>query len=60
VKVRQNCRIVSVSVIIAVGVNSDGRHEVLNIVGARGAETFWTDFTRSLARPNPRGVRLVP
>jgi transposase-like protein len=42
VKVRQNGRIVSVAVIIAVGVNSDGRREVLGMdIGAR--------------RPNPSG-----
>ena len=50
-KVRQNGRIISVAVIIAVGVNSDGRREVLGMaVGASEAETFWTDFLRSLAR----------
>src|SRR4029077_1472287 len=44
VKVRQNGRIISVAVIIAVGVNSDGRREVLGMtVGASEAETFWTD-----------------
>jgi putative transposase len=31
VKVRQNGRIVSVAVIVAVGVNSDGRREILGI-----------------------------
>ena len=36
VKVRQNGRIVSVAVIIAVGVNSDGRREVLGMdIGPR-------------------------
>jgi transposase-like protein len=59
-KVRQNGRIVSVAVIIAVGVNSDGRREVLGMtVGASEAETFWTDFLRSLARRGLRGVKLV-
>ncbi|WP_025038290.1 IS256 family transposase, partial [Bradyrhizobium sp. DOA9] len=43
VKVRQNGRIVSVAVIIAVGVNSDGRREVLGMdIGPSEAETFWT------------------
>ena len=57
VKVRQNGRIISVAVIIAVGVNSDGRREVLGMtVGASEAETFWTDFLRSLARRGLRGV----
>src|SRR5712672_1255925 len=60
VKVRQNGRIISVAVIIAVGANSDGRREVLGMtVGASEAETFWTDFLRSLARRGLRGVRLV-
>ena len=60
VKVRQNGRIVSVAVIIAVGVNSDGRREVLGMsIGASEAETFWTGFLRSLARRGLRGVKLV-
>ena len=51
VKVRQAGRIVSVAVIIAVGVNSDGRREVLGMdVGPSEAETFWTEFVRKLAR----------
>ena len=59
-KVRQNGRIVSVAVTVAVGVNSDGRREVLGMaVGASEAETFWTDFLRSLARRGLRGVKLV-
>ena len=37
-KVRQNGRIVSVAVIVAVGVNSDGRREVLGMEGARGGQ----------------------
>jgi transposase-like protein len=59
-KVRQAGRIVSVAVTIAVGVNSDGRREVLGMaIGASEAETFWTDFLRSLARRGLRGVKLV-
>jgi len=59
-KVRQNGRIVSVAVTVAVGVNGDGRREVLGMaVGASEAETFWTDFLRSLARRGLRGVKLV-
>jgi transposase-like protein len=42
VKVRQNGRIVSVAVIVAVGVNTDGRREILGLdVGPSEAETFW-------------------
>jgi transposase-like protein len=44
-KVRQAGRIVSVAVTIA--------------IGASEAETFWTDFLRSLARRGLRGVKLV-
>jgi putative transposase len=59
-KVRRAGRIVSVAVTIAVGVNSDGRREVLGMaIGASEAETFWTDFLRSLARRGLRGVKLV-
>jgi transposase-like protein len=60
VKVRQNGRIVSVAVIIAVGVNSDGRREVLGMdIGASEAEPFWTAFLRKLTRRGLRGVKLV-
>ena len=59
-KVRQAGRIVSVAVTIAVGVNGDGRREVLGMaIGASEAETFWTDFLRGLARRGLRGVKLV-
>jgi len=60
VKVRQNGRIVSVAVIIAVAVNSDGRREILGMdIGPSEAETFWTAFLRKLARRGLRGVKLV-
>jgi len=60
VKARQDGRIVSVAVIIATGVNSDGRREVLGMtIGASEAETFWTDFLRKLTRRGLRGVRWV-
>jgi putative transposase len=60
VKVRQNGRIISVAVIVAVGVNGDGRREVLGMdIGPSEAETFWTAFLRKLARRGLRGVKLV-
>ena len=60
VKVREQGRIVSVAVIVAVAVNGDGRREVLGIsIGVSEAETFWTEFLRSLARRGLRGVKLV-
>ncbi len=56
VKVRQAGRIVSVAVIVAVGVNADGRREVLGMdIGPSEAETFWTAFLRKLARRGLRG-----
>ncbi len=60
VKVRQAGRIVSVAVIIAVAVNTEGRREVIGMeVGTSQAEPFWTKFLRSLARRGLRGVKLV-
>jgi transposase-like protein len=59
-KTREAGRIVSTAVILAVGVNSDGRREVLGIAtGASEAEPFWTAFLRSLADRGLRGVKLV-
>src|SRR5438045_6272801 len=60
VKVRSNGRVVPVAVIMAVGVNADGRREVLGMdIGPSEAETFWTAFLRKLARRGLRGVKLV-
>ena len=75
VKVRQNSRVVSVAVIVAVGVNSDGRREVLGRsalltsrrgighspmdIGPSEAEPFWTAFLRKLRQRGLRGVKLV-
>src|SRR4051812_907329 len=59
-KVREAGRIVSVAVIVAVGVNTDGRREVLGVAtGASEAEPFWKAFLRSLADRGLRGVKLV-
>lgn len=59
-KVRRAGRIVSVAAIIAVGVNTEGVREVLGLaVGTSEAETFWTEFLRSLMRRGLRGVKLV-
>jgi putative transposase len=60
VKVREAGRIVSVAVIIAVAVNTDGVREVLGMsIGPSEAEPFWTAFLRSLTRRGLRGVKLV-
>ena len=59
-KVSRDHHIVSVAVIVAVGVNTDGRREVLGMtIGHSEAEPFWVDFLRSLARRGLRGVKLV-
>ena len=59
-KVRDAGRIVSVAAIIAVGVNAEGRREVLGMAtGPSEAEPFWTGFLRSLMRRGLRGVKLV-
>jgi putative transposase len=57
IKVRRDHRIVSAAVIVAVGVNTDGRREVLGMTTE--AEPFWVEFLRSLARRGLRGVKLV-
>ena len=60
VKVRSNGRVVPVAVIMAVGVNADGRREVLGMdIGPSEAETFWIAFLRKLARRGLRGVKLA-
>jgi putative transposase len=59
-KVRRGGRIVSVAVAIAIGVNGDGRREVLGLdICPSEAETFWGEFLRKLARRGLRGVKLV-
>jgi putative transposase len=59
-KVRRGGRIVSVAAIIAVGVNGDGRREVLGLeIGTSEAEPIWTEFLRKLTRRGLRGVKLV-
>ncbi len=59
-KVRRGGRIVSVAVIIAVGVNSDGRREVLGMeIGSSEAEPIWTEFLRKLTRRGLKGIKLV-
>jgi transposase-like protein len=60
VKAREAGRIVSTATIIAVGVNTDGRRDVLGVAtGPSEAETFWKGFLRSLADRGLRGVKLV-
>jgi putative transposase len=59
-KVRLSGRVVSQAVVIATGVSSDGRREVLGCaVGDSETESFWTEFLRSLRDRGLSGVQLV-
>jgi transposase-like protein len=59
-KVRRGGRIVSVAVIIAIGVNTGGRREVLGLeIGTSEAEPIWTELRGKLTRRGLRGVKLV-
>ena len=59
-KVRRGGRIVSVTVIIAIGVDTDGRREVLGLeIGTSEAEPIRTEFLRKLTRRGLRGQRQL-
>ena len=59
-KVRENGRIVSVAAIIATGVNTDGRREILGLgLGPSEAAVFWLGFLRGLEKRGLKGVKLV-
>jgi len=59
-KVRQNHRIVSQAMVIAIGVRETGEREVLGFaLGASEEEAFWLDFLRGLVRRGLTGVRLA-
>lgn len=59
-KARVGHRIVSQAVVVAIGVASDGRREVLGFdVGDSENEDFWTTFLRSLKARGLTGVKLV-
>jgi len=60
VKVRQDGRVVSMAVVIAVGVTAAGQREVLGLdVGPSEDGAFWTRFLRDLVGRGLAGVRLV-
>ncbi|KRB78764.1 MULTISPECIES: IS256 family transposase [unclassified Sphingomonas] len=59
-KEREGGRIVSTAVIVAVGVNTLAKREVLGVAsGPSEAEPFWKSFLRALADRGLRGVKLV-
>ncbi|WP_442972650.1 transposase [Rhodoplanes sp. TEM] len=54
----QACRVLSVAVVAAVGVDDEGRREVPGMdIGPSETEAFWTAFLRGPARGGRRGVR---
>lgn len=59
-KSRDGGRVVTKAVVVAVGVNAEGRREVLGLaVGPAETEGFWREFLRSLTRRGLAGVQLV-
>lgn len=59
-KVRQNHRIVSMAVVIAIGVRETGEREILRLeIGASEEAAFWTEFLRTLVGRGMKGVLLV-
>jgi transposase-like protein len=59
-KVRQDGRVVSMALVIAIGVNANGEREVLGLdVGASESGAFWLSFLRGLVARGLNGVRLV-
>ncbi|QRM35443.1 IS256 family transposase [Microvirga sp. VF16] len=59
-KVREGGRVVSVAVIVAVAVTTEGRREIVGLhIGPSEAEIFWTDFLRNLVKRGLTGVKLV-
>ncbi len=60
VKVRENGRVVSQAVVIAVGVRASGEREVLGVdVGPSEDGAFWLQFLRGLVARGLSGVQLV-
>ena len=59
-KVRQNHRIISQAMVIAIGVNELGERELLGFaLGGSETEAFWLEFLRSLVQRGLKGVQLV-
>lgn len=59
-KVRENHRIVSKAVVIAIGVRESGEREILGVdIGGSEEAAFWTQFLRDLVARGLSGVELV-
>ena len=56
----QDHRIVSLAMVIAIGVDTEGRCHILGFaLGASEESAFWLDFLRSLVERGLKGVQLV-
>jgi putative transposase len=59
-KVREDNRVQSTALVVAMGVRQDGFREILGTnLGAAETEAFWKEFLRDLVARGLRGVRLV-
>ena len=59
-KVRNNGSVQSCAVFTAIGVNTDGKREILGVsVSLSEAEVHWRDFLKSLLDRGLHGVRLI-
>jgi len=59
-KVRQNGSVQSCAVFTAIGINTDGKREILGVsVSLSEAEVHWRDFLKSLLDRGLHGVRLI-
>jgi transposase-like protein len=59
-KVREGCEVLGLAVLVAIGVNQDGRREVLGIDVADGEmESCWMAFLEGLVQRGLTGVELV-
>ena len=59
-KVREDGRIVNVSVVVATAVNGEGKREIIEMdVGTSEDGAFWLAFLRSLSARGLSGVELV-
>jgi transposase-like protein len=60
VKVRENGRVVSQAIVIAIAVTANGEREVLGLdVGPSESAAFWLAFLRDVAARGLNGVKLV-
>jgi putative transposase len=59
-KVRKNSSVVSCAVFTAIGINPDGRREIVGVsVSLSEAETHWRNFIKSLQKRGLHGVKYI-